>query len=110
MSFQRARLWWTWMGGECGASLSGNDPVAPKAPLQLQVPQLLPKLLPLLLFLLLTADSTDHTGGEGGTSCRLLRDYYWVYHHNNNSWSSTTQSKCLMLPELRITILHTHSI
>lgn len=64
MAVQDPRGRWSWMGEECGASLSGNYPVTPKAPLQLQVLQLLPKLLPLLLFLLLTADSTDHTGGR----------------------------------------------
>lgn len=36
------------------SSLGQDDPVAPKAPLQLQVLQLLPQLLPLLLLLLLT--------------------------------------------------------
>lgn len=43
--------------GEVGAarsSLSRDDPVTPKAPLQLQVLQLLPQLLPVLLLLLLT--------------------------------------------------------
>lgn len=35
------------------SSLSGDDPVTPKASLQLQVLQLLPQLLPLLLLLLL---------------------------------------------------------
>jgi len=43
-------------GGREGGlgSLSGDDPIAPKAPLQLQVLQLLPQLLSLLLLLLLT--------------------------------------------------------
>lgn len=35
--------------------LSWDDPVTPKAPLQLQILQLLPQLFPLLLFLLLPA-------------------------------------------------------
>lgn len=39
--------------------LSGDDPVTPKAPLQLQVLQLLPQLFPLLLFLLLPAKQTQ---------------------------------------------------
>lgn len=41
-------------GNAALSSLSWDDPVAPKAPLQLQVLQLLPQLLPLLLLLLLT--------------------------------------------------------
>lgn len=41
-------------GSAALSSLSRDDPVAPKAPLQLQVLQLLPQLLPLLLLLLLT--------------------------------------------------------
>lgn len=40
-------------GSAALSSLSWDDPVAPKAPLQLQVLQLLPQLLPLLLLLLL---------------------------------------------------------
>lgn len=42
-------------GSAALSSLSRDDPVAPKAPLELQVLQLLPQLLPLLLLLLLTA-------------------------------------------------------
>lgn len=41
-------------GSAALSSLSWDDPVALKAPLQLQVLQLLPQLLPLLLLLLLT--------------------------------------------------------
>lgn len=39
--------------------LSWDDPVTPKAPLQLQVLQLLPQLFSLLLFLLLPAKQTS---------------------------------------------------
>ena len=60
------------MDGRRGASLSGNDPVAPKAPLQLQVLQFLPKLLPLLLLLLLTAQKGR--GMSGGVACQGAGD------------------------------------
>lgn len=55
-------------GSAALSSLSWDDPVAPKAPLQLQVLQLLPELLPLLLLLLLTETHKQH-GGRGFIVC-----------------------------------------
>lgn len=42
-----------WAGGTTLSLLSWDDPITPKAPLQLQILQLLPQLLALLLLLLL---------------------------------------------------------
>lgn len=59
------------------SSLSWYDPVAPKAPLQLQVLQLLPQLLPLLLLLLLTETTgRGQTSGGGATKTKMPGEKY----------------------------------
>lgn len=58
---KRGEVGEAWGGSAALSLLSGDDAVAPKAPLQLQVLQLLPQLLPLFLLLLLTA---KHNGNK----------------------------------------------